>query len=88
MRSMTNDENNECQKKRLDAVNDAKQVEFYSQGVAAWFNSALEHDKSLLTLSVAGIGVLLALMQTVLDSVTALLQGNRIKREKPRLRAP
>jgi hypothetical protein len=58
---------------RQNALNDSKQAEFYSQGVAAWFNSALEHDKSLLTLSVAGVGVLVSMMQAAIDSVCSLL---------------
>lgn len=58
---------------RQDALSDSKHVEFYSQGVAAWFNSALEHDKSLLTLSVAGIGVLVSFMQSAIDSISSLL---------------
>lgn len=70
---MSNHDNNAPSNERLNALNDSKQVEFYSQGVAGWFNSALEHDKSLLTLSVAGIGVLISLMQTAIDSVCSLL---------------
>lgn len=58
---------------RGNSLNDAKAVEFYSQGVAAWFNSALEHDKSLLTLSVAGIGVLVSMLQAAVDSIYAIL---------------
>lgn len=54
-------------------LNDSKQVEFFSQGVAAWFNSALEHDKSLLSLSVAGIGFLISIMQVSVDSVFTLV---------------
>lgn len=51
----------------------AKKIEFYSQGVAAWFNTALERDKSLLTLSIAGLGFLLASMPTAVNSITALI---------------
>ena len=51
-------------RKRQVAIIDGRDAEFYSQGVAAWFASALEHDKSLLTLSVAGIGFLISLAQT------------------------
>lgn len=51
----------------------AKEIEFYSQGVAAWFNTALERDKSLLALSIAGLGFLLTLMPTVVNSITALI---------------
>jgi hypothetical protein len=42
-----------------------KEVEHYSASVSAWFNSALEHDKSLLTLSAGGIGLLVTLLTTV-----------------------
>ena len=54
-------------------MHDAKQVEWYSQATGAWFSTSMEHDKSILTLSVAGIGVLIGLMQTAIDSVCALL---------------
>jgi hypothetical protein len=37
----------------------------YAAMVTAWFNTRLEHDKSLLTLSSAGIGLLIALVQKV-----------------------
>jgi hypothetical protein len=39
-----------------------KRVEFYSVSLNAWYNSALELDKSLLTLSIAGLGFLLGLL--------------------------
>lgn len=42
-----------------------EEVEFYSAGVNAWYNSALEHDKSLLTLSAGGIGLLITILTTV-----------------------
>jgi hypothetical protein len=38
-----------------------KELAHYSASVTAWFNTRLEHDKSLLTLSTAGIGVLVTL---------------------------
>lgn len=56
-----------------EEVKKLKSVEFYSQGVAAWFNTALEHDKSLLTLSVAGLGMLVGLMPNGIRSVESLL---------------
>jgi len=34
-----------------------KKLAYYSAAATAWFNTRLEHDKSLLTLSPAGIGV-------------------------------
>ena len=52
---------------------DSKKTEFYSQAVAAWFASRLEHDKSLLTLSTAGVGVLVTIMQSAINSVSSLL---------------
>ncbi len=58
---------------RQNALSDAKDVEFHSQNLAAWFNTALERDKSLLTLSVAGIGVLVSMTQIAVDSVGSLL---------------
>lgn len=60
-------------RRRKKILEESNVVEFYSQGVGAWFSTALEHDKSLLTLSVAGIGVLVSMMQTSIDSVSSLL---------------
>lgn len=48
-----------------DEIDDQKRVEFYSAGLTAWYNTRLEHDKSLLTLSAGGIGLLMTLMTTV-----------------------
>lgn len=48
-----------------DEIEDQKRVEFYSAGLAAWYATRLEHDKSLLTLSAGGIGLLMTLMTTV-----------------------
>lgn len=51
-----------------------KQIQFYGAGVNAWFNTALEHDKSILALSAAGIGLLITLLTTTgLGSSEALL---------------
>ena len=41
---------------------DPKDVEYYAAQANAWFQSSLERDKSLLALSTAGIGVLIALL--------------------------
>lgn len=46
-------------------IEDQKTVEYYSAAVTAWFNSALEHDKSILTLAAGGIGLLITLLTTV-----------------------
>jgi hypothetical protein len=45
--------------------NSEKEVQFYAQTIAAWFNTRLEHDKSLLTLSAGGIALLITLLTTV-----------------------
>lgn len=42
-----------------------KEVQFYSSAVSAWFETRLEHDKSLLTLSAGGIGLLVTLLSAV-----------------------
>lgn len=51
-----------------------EEIEFYSASVNAWYSSSLEHDKSLLTLSAGGIGLLITLLTTVgLKSYVALV---------------
>ncbi|MCK9189493.1 hypothetical protein [Acidithiobacillus sp.] len=70
---MSLQDNEEKAVEREERLKESKEVEFYSQGMAAWFGTALEHDKSLLTLSVAGIGVLVSVMQTAIDSVASFL---------------
>jgi hypothetical protein len=47
------------------ATEDPKSVAYYSAAVTAWFTTSLEYDKSLLTLSAAGIGLHLTLLTTV-----------------------
>jgi hypothetical protein len=57
-----------------EEMDDQKRVEYYASSVNAWFNSSLEHDKSLLTLSAGGIGLLITLLTTVgLTSAEALV---------------
>lgn len=41
-----------------------KSVEYYSASITAWYNTHLEHDKNLLTLSAGGIGLLITLLTT------------------------
>ena len=47
-----------------------KSIEFYSESVSAWYLTKIEKDKSLLTMSVAAIGLLITLI-TSLDNPTA-----------------
>lgn len=57
-----------------DQIENQKHVEFYSASLNAWFNSSLEHDKSLLTLSAGGIGLLVTLLTAVgLSSAESLV---------------
>lgn len=46
-------------------INEEKEVQYYSAGVNAWFNTKLEHDKSILMLSSGGIGLLVTLLTAV-----------------------
>jgi hypothetical protein len=47
---------------------------FYAAALEAWFLSRLEHDKSLLTLSAGGIGLLITLVSTVgINSTESLI---------------
>lgn len=48
-----------------EEIENQKRVEYYAASVNAWFNTSLEHDKSLFTLSAGGIGLLLSLLTTV-----------------------
>jgi hypothetical protein len=40
---------------------DQKEVEYYAAQVNAWLNTKFEHDKSLLTLSAGGLGLLISI---------------------------
>lgn len=48
-----------------DEVKQQKEIQFFGAAMGAWVNTALEHDKSLLTLSAGGIGLLVTLLSTV-----------------------
>ena len=52
---------------RVDSipVRDSKEVAFYGAVVEAWIGTRMEFDKSLLTLSLAGIGVVITLLTAV-----------------------
>ncbi len=57
-----------------EEIDNQKQVEYYAASLNAWFNTSLEHDKSLFTLSASGIGLLITLLTTVgLTSAEALV---------------
>ncbi len=57
-----------------DDLRKQKEVEFYAAGAAAWYNTSLEHDKSLLTLSMASVGLLITpLTMDGIDSVWRLV---------------
>jgi hypothetical protein len=53
---------------------DEKEIAWYAAGLGAWYATRLEHDKSLLTLSAGGIGLLITLESTVgIPSLTAMI---------------
>ena len=53
---------------------DEKAIAWYAAGLDAWYATRLEHDKSLLTLSAGGIGLLITLESTVgIPSLTAMI---------------
>ncbi len=41
---------------------ESKEIEYYSNCVNAWFNTKLERDKSILTISAGGLGLLITLL--------------------------
>jgi hypothetical protein len=49
----------------MDETHRLKEVEYYSAGVSAWYNTSLEYDKSLFTLSGGGVGLLITPLITV-----------------------
>lgn len=55
----------EKDQKRLEELTDKKDVEYYTQSVNAWYNTSLEHDKSLLALSAGGVGLLITLLTAI-----------------------
>ncbi|HHQ4680307.1 hypothetical protein [Aeromonas veronii] len=59
-KSSIKNENREYSTKEL---NQLAGIEFKSQSYASFYNTAMEKDKSILTLSVAGIGFLITLLQ-------------------------
>ena len=48
-----------------EEVEHQKSIEFYAAGVNAWYNTSLEHDKSVFALSAGGIGLLITLLTTI-----------------------
>lgn len=48
-----------------EEIDHQKDIEYYASSVDAWFNTSLEHDKSILTLATGGIGLLIALLPNV-----------------------
>lgn len=49
---------------RSNSVEDQKEVEFYSAGLNAWINTRFEADKSILSLSAGGVGLLATFITT------------------------
>lgn len=55
----------EVQRQKENDVLQQKDVEFFAASVNAWYNTALEHDKSIFALSAGSIGLLVTLLTTV-----------------------
>jgi hypothetical protein len=53
----------------------AKDVEFFAAGVNAWYNTALEHDKSIFALAAGSIGLLVSTQSTSNASTTPTSAG-------------
>ncbi len=49
----------------MDETRRLKEVEYYAAGVSAWYNTSLEYDKSLFTLSGGGVGLLITPLITL-----------------------
>lgn len=64
---VSNDASETQKKKKLEAskIKKEKELIFYGALVNAWVNTRMEKDKSILTLSVGGIGVLITLLSIV-----------------------
>ena len=50
-----------CSKDRLDTLYNEKSVAYYTESVAAWYQTKLERDKSILTISAGAIGLMITL---------------------------
>lgn len=48
-----------------EEIQKQKEIQHYAASVNAWFNTLLEHDKSILSLSAGAIGLLVTLLTTV-----------------------
>lgn len=49
----------------MDDLKKEKEVAFYSACVTAWIETRMEYDKTIITLSATGIGLLVTLLSTV-----------------------
>lgn len=53
------------QEKEKDGVEQQKDVAYYTALVNAWIQTKIEHDKTLISLSAGGIGLLIAILSAV-----------------------
>lgn len=61
------------ERRRQQREYDNKNLQYYSANVTAWFNTKLEKDKSIITISSAAIGLLVTIITT--KGVQNLIQG-------------
>lgn len=54
----------ESDEQRKERIKDEKEVQYYMALVTAWINTRMEHDKTLITISAGGIGLLTTILTT------------------------
>lgn len=57
-----NTDETEKNRLKIEDIENSKYVEFYSQSYASFYNTTIEKDKSILTVSAGGIGFLITFM--------------------------
>lgn len=66
---MKQSEEEQVNKPETDDLEKSKCVEFYSQSYASFYNTTMEKDKSILTVSAGGIGFLITIL-TISKEIT------------------
>lgn len=54
----------ESDEQRKERINDEKEVQYYMALVTSWINTKMEHDKTIITISAGGIGLLITILTT------------------------
>lgn len=59
-----------CSKESENSLYNEKSVAYYTESVAAWYQTKLERDKSILTISAGAIGLMITLSCSFLTGAT------------------